>query len=138
MRRKNVLIVGGGGREHALAWKVAQSPLLGRLYAAPGNAGIASVAECRPVPATDIDGVVTLAEELADLVIVGPEGPLADGLADALTARGIAVFGPSAAAARIESSKAYARELMARRGVPQPRFATFRVPDEALGYVDAL
>jgi phosphoribosylamine--glycine ligase len=135
---RNILVVGSGGREHALAWKLRQSARCGRLLAAPGNAGIAGVAEGRPVPASDLDGLVALAAAEADLVVIGPEGPLAEGLADRLRAAGIATFGPSAAAARIESSKAYARDLMARIGVPQPRFAAFTEASAALGYLSGL
>lgn len=134
-----ILVVGGGGREHALCWKLRQSPRCAALHAAPGNAGMADVAQCHAVSVTDLDGMLTLARDLAiDLVVVGPEVPLAAGLADRLTGEGIRVFGPSAAAARIESSKAYARDLMARMGVPQPRFASFTTVDAALGYLDTL
>jgi phosphoribosylamine--glycine ligase len=123
----DVLLVGGGGREHALAWKLAQSPSLGRMVAAPGNPGIAAHARCVPVKDTAVDELVDLArEERPDLVVVGPEVPLALGLADRLRAAGFAVFGPSAAAARLESSKAFSKDLMARHGVPTARFRTFR------------
>ena len=123
----DVLLVGGGGREHALAWKLAQSPRLGRLIAAPGNPGIAAHARCAAVRDTAIADLVALARrERPDLVVVGPETPLAMGLGDQLRAAGFAVFGPSAAAARIESSKAFAKDLMARHGIPTARFATFR------------
>src|SRR6476646_8922767 len=98
-----VLLVGAGGREHALAWKLARSGSLGELHAAPGNPGIAALARCHPVRADDVEGIVDLARALeADLVVVGPEAPLVAGLADALRTAGTAVFGPSAAAARIE------------------------------------
>jgi phosphoribosylamine--glycine ligase len=123
----DVLLVGGGGREHAMAWKLAQSPRLGRLIAAPGNPGIAAHARCLPVKDTAIDDLVELARrERPDLVVVGPEVPLAMGLADRLRAAGFAVFGPSAAAARLESSKAFAKDLMLRHGVPTARFRTAR------------
>jgi len=123
----DVLLVGGGGREHSLAWKLAQSPSLGRMVAAPGNPGIAAHARCVPVKDTAVDELVDLArEERPDLVVVGPEVPLAMGLADRLRAAGFAVFGPSAAAARLESSKAFSKDLMARHGVPTARFRTFR------------
>jgi len=131
----DVLLVGGGGREHALAWKLAQSPRLGRLVAAPGNPGIAVHASCAKVRETAIDDLVSLAgRERPDLVVVGPEMPLALGLGDRLRAEGFAVFGPSAAAARIESSKAFAKELMARYGIPTARFAVFRDPAAARSY----
>ena len=123
----DVLLVGGGGREHALAWKLAQSPGLGRMTAAPGNPGIAAHARCVPVKDTAIDQIVALAQqERPDLVVVGPETPLALGLGDRLRAAGLAVFGGSAAAARLESSKAFAKDLMARHRIPTARFGTFR------------
>ena len=103
-----VLVVGGGGREHALCWAIAASPLLSRLWCAPGNPGIAEVAECVAIGATDIEALVGFAKsERADLVVVGPEAPLTLGLADACAAAGIPCFGPSAAAARLEGSKAF-------------------------------
>jgi phosphoribosylamine--glycine ligase len=123
----DVLLVGGGGREHALAWKLARSPRLGRMLAAPGNPGIAAHARCEAVKDTAIADLVALARrERPDLVVVGPEAPLALGLADQLRAAGFAVFGPSAAAARLESSKAFAKDLMARHGIPTARFRTFQ------------
>ena len=134
-----VLLVGSGGREHALAWKLAQSPRLGSLYAAPGNPGIARLAECVPVRADDIAAVVDLAErERIDLTVVGPEGPLALGLVDALEARGRLAFGPSRAAAALESSKAFAKALFARHGIPTARFGTFDEPGPARAFVEEL
>ena len=122
----NVLLVGVGGREHALAWKIAQSPRLTRLVAAPGNPGIGQHAECVAVSVDDHAAVVALAEkEHPDLVVVGPEVPLVAGLADRLTERGFAVFGPSERAAAIEGSKAFSKALMARHGIPTARFGTF-------------
>jgi phosphoribosylamine--glycine ligase len=122
-----VLLVGGGGREHALAWKIAQSPRLGRLIAAPGNPGIARHAECVPIKDTATEELVALARrERADLVVVGPELPLSLGLADRLSAAGLAVFGASMAAARLESSKAFSKGLMARYDIPTARFGTFQ------------
>jgi len=121
-----VLIVGGGGREHALAWKLAREAPSLAIIAAPGNPGIASLARCHPVPATDIPGLTRLAQvEGVDLVVIGPEAPLAAGLADALRAAGIAAFGPSAAAARIESSKSFAKRVMRGAGVPTARAESF-------------
>lgn len=118
-RTLKVLLVGGGGREHAMAWKIAKSPLLGRLFVAPGNAGISRVAECVDIAADDVDRLLGFATaERIDLTIVGPEAPLIAGLADRFTAAGLVVFGPTAAAARIEGSKAYAKALMHRLGVP--------------------
>ena len=115
----NVLLVGSGGREHALAWKLAQSPSLSELHAAPGNPGIARLGTCHPVRPDDVEGVVELARDLhCDLVVVGPEAPLVAGLADALRRASIPVFGPSAAAARIEGSKHFAKDVMRAAGVP--------------------
>jgi phosphoribosylamine--glycine ligase len=117
-----VLVVGSGGREHALAWAIARSPRLADLHAAPGNPGIAALASCHPVRADDIASLVPLALELQpDLVVVGPEAPLVAGLADELRHRGVAVFGPGAGAARIEGSKAFSKEVMDAAGVPTAR-----------------
>jgi phosphoribosylamine--glycine ligase len=114
-----VLIVGSAGREHALAWAIARSSALSELHAAPGNPGIAELASCHPIRAEDTGSVVALARDLhADLVVVGPEAPLVAGLGDALRGRGIAVFGPGAEAARIEGSKAFAKDVMDAAGVP--------------------
>jgi phosphoribosylamine---glycine ligase len=117
-----VLLVGSGGREHALAWKLAQAPSLGDLHAAPGSPGIARYGECHPIHAEDSEGLLALASALdVDLVVVGPEAPLVAGLADVLRPAGVAVFGPSGAAAAIEGSKTFAKEVMAAAGVPTPR-----------------
>ena len=114
-----VLLVGSGGREHALAWKLASSPRLTELHCAPGNPGIAALGRCHPVRADDVEAVLGLARALrADLVVVGPEVPLVEGLADVLRSVGIAVFGPSRSAAAIEGSKRFAKEVMAAAGVP--------------------
>jgi len=130
-----VLLVGGGGREHALAWKLAQSEHLGALVAAPGNPGIAAHADCVPVKDGAVDELVALARrERPDLVVVGPELPLALGLADRLRAAGMSVFGPSQAAARIESSKVFAKDLMARHGIPTAAFRVFTRAEEARAY----
>jgi phosphoribosylamine--glycine ligase len=116
------LVVGSGGREHALAWSLSRGGDLAELHAAPGNPGIAALAHCHPVRADDHAALVSLARELRiDLVVVGPEAPLVAGLADELRHRGIAVFGPSAAAARIEGSKSFAKEVMDAAGVPTAR-----------------
>jgi len=115
----NVLLVGAGGREHALAWKIAQSPRLGELHAAPGNPGIAALGACHPLRSDDPEALLGLCREAGiDLVVVGPEAPLVAGLADHLRHAGIAVFGPSAAAARIEGSKSFAKDVMHAAGVP--------------------
>jgi phosphoribosylamine--glycine ligase len=114
-----VLLVGSGGREHALAWKLSQAPDLEELHAAPGNPGIATLGQCHPVRAEDGEGLLGLAGSLgADLVVVGPEAPLVAGVADELRHAGVAVFGPSAGAARIEGSKSFAKEVMHAAGVP--------------------
>jgi phosphoribosylamine--glycine ligase len=115
----NVLLVGSGGREHALAWKLASSPTLDELHAAPGNPGIAALGTCHPVAVTDGEGLLGLARSLGvGLVVVGPEAPLVDGVADELRHAGIPVFGPSRAAASIEGSKAFAKGVMTAAGVP--------------------
>src|SRR5207247_4009904 len=114
-----VLVVGSGGREHALAWKLAQSPALGEVHAAPGNPGIAALGECHPVRAEDGESLLELARTLpADLVVIGPEAPLVAGVADQLRRGGVAVFGPSAAAAQIEGAKRFAKDVMRAAGVP--------------------
>ena len=124
-----VLLVGSGGREHALAWSLARSPLLPELHAAPGNPGIARLAHCHPVRADDPASLVPLAAELrVDLVVVGPEAPLVAGLADELRHRGIAVFGPSKGAARIEGSKAFAKDVFEAAGVPTARMLAVARP----------
>jgi phosphoribosylamine--glycine ligase len=122
----NVLLLGSGAREHALAWKLAQSPRLTKLVVAPGNAGIARAWECRAIDPTSPDAVVALARELkTDLVVVGPEAPLVAGVADALSAAGTLVFGPRKAAARLEGSKAFAKDVMDRAKVPTARWEVF-------------
>src|SRR5690349_14000957 len=114
-----VLVVGSGAREHALVLSLAADPAVTAMFAAPGNPGIASLAECHPVVATDGEAVAQLARQLkADLVVVGPEAPLVAGVADAVRAAGIACFGPTREAAQIEGSKAFAKEVMAAAGVP--------------------
>ncbi|HSX21869.1 MAG TPA: phosphoribosylamine--glycine ligase, partial [Gaiellaceae bacterium] len=124
-----VLVVGSGGREHALAWALARSPGVTELHAAPGNPGIASLASCHPIRADDPSSLVPLAAELdADLVVVGPEAPLVSGVADELRLRGIGVFGPSAAAAQLEGSKSFAKEVMDAAGVPTARTLAIATP----------
>ena len=132
----NVLLIGGGGREHAMAWRLAQSPRLTKLWIAPGNPGTALFGENVPVPATDLDGIVALAERVrADLVVVGPEDPLAAGLVDRLAERDIPAFGPSAAAAQLEGSKAFAKALMQRAGIATSSSSTFDDAARAAAYV---
>ncbi len=133
-----VLVVGGGGREHALAWKLAQSAQVETVYAAPGNPGIASLAkgQCLPIAAGDSAALVAAAKEHAvRLVVVGPEDPLAAGLVDALEAAGIRAFGPSAAAARLEGSKRFAKAFMAEHGIPTAGYAAFSDAASARDYV---
>jgi phosphoribosylamine--glycine ligase len=131
-----VLLVGGGGREHALAAAIAASPRLTMLWCAPGNAGIAELCACVPIRADDVAALVAFARAHAvDLVVVGPEAPLVAGLADACAAAGIACFGPTAAAARLEGSKAFTKEICAEAGVPTAASATFDDADAALAHV---
>jgi phosphoribosylamine---glycine ligase len=132
-----VLIVGRGGREHAIAWKAAQSPLVAKLYAAPGNPGIAQVAELVPVDEHDIDALVRFAkQEGIDLTIVGPEAPLLAGIVDRFEAEGLPIFGPRKNAALIEGSKAFAKELMKKYGIPTAEHATFTSYEEAKAYIE--
>ncbi len=131
-----VLIVGGGGREHAIAWAVAKSPRLEKLYAAPGNAGIAEVAECADISVMDKEALVAFAKEKnVDFVIVGPDDPLAAGVADAFLDEGIKTFGPRKNAAIIEASKAFSKDLMKKYGIPCAASETFSDPDEATAYL---
>ena len=131
-----VLVVGGGGREHAICWKLAQSPKVTELFCAPGNAGIAEVATCVPVKATDVEGMVAWAKENAmDFVMVAPDDPLALGMVDALEAAGIPAFGPKANAAIIEASKAFSKELMKKYNIPTAQYETFTELDKALAYI---
>jgi len=130
-----ILIVGGGGREHALAWKIARSPLVDTLIAAPGNPGIARHAQCAAIGVDAHDELVAFARrERVDLTVVGPEAPLVAGLADRFAAAGLAVFGPTARAAAIEGSKAFAKDLMRRYGIPTARFSTFDDAESARRY----
>ena len=132
----DVLIVGSGGREHALCWALRQSPLCGRLLCAPGNAGIAELAECIAVPSDDVPGLVGLARsQHVDFVVVGPEAPLVAGLVDRLGEAGILAFGPSARAAEIEGSKTFMKELCDRCGVSTAAYARFDEPDEAKAFI---
>ncbi|RJP82582.1 MAG: phosphoribosylamine--glycine ligase [Candidatus Zixiibacteriota bacterium] len=121
-----VLVVGGGGREHALCWKLAQSPKLDRLFCAPGNAGIAQVAECVDLGSEDFSALVDFAREQAiDLAVVGPEVPLVAGIVDTFQAAGLKIFGPNQAAAQLEGSKVFAKQFMQRHGIPTARFKLF-------------
>ena len=132
----NVLVIGSGGREHALAWAISKSPLLGKLYAAPGNGGIAEEAECVPLDVADHAAIVTWCREKAiGFVVIGPEAPLVAGLADALAAAGIAHFGPSKAAARLEGSKAFTKNLCREFGIPTAAYGSFTDVGAAKAYV---
>jgi phosphoribosylamine---glycine ligase len=131
-----VLVVGSGGREHALAWAISASPLVDALYCAPGNAGIAEEAECVAIRATDIAGLVGFCRrEHIDFVVVGPEAPLALGLVDALEAEGIPAFGPTVAASALEGSKAYAKDLCMRAQIPTAAYRRFRDPASAKAFI---
>ena len=131
-----VLVVGGGGREHALCWAISASALCDKLYCAPGNAGIAAVAECVPVAAEDIDGQVKLAQDKnIDFVVVGPEVPLVLGLVDKLEAAGIPAFGPSAAAAALEGSKGFTKDMCAKYGIPTAAYGRFTEIAPALEFL---
>ena len=121
-----VLVIGSGGREHAITWKLAQSPQVTELLIAPGNAGTAELGENVPVAAEDIDGLLELAQTREiDLTFVGPEQPLIDGISDRFSAAGLKIFGPSAAAARIEGSKVWAHDLMTKNGIPTAQSQAF-------------
>ena len=136
IREAKVLVVGSGGREHAIVDALSRSLEVSKIWCAPGNAGIASQAECVPIGASDIQGLLAFAQEHhVDLTVVGPEVPLSEGIADAFEDAGMRIFGPSAAAARIESSKDFAKNLMAKYDVPTASFKTFSDFDEAMAYV---
>ncbi|HYG28348.1 MAG TPA: phosphoribosylamine--glycine ligase [Caulobacteraceae bacterium] len=135
----NILLVGSGGREHALAWKIARSPLCERLVAAPGNPGIAGLCETRDVKVTDVEGLVALAREIgASLVVVGPEAALEVGLADRLNELGIPCFGPTQAAARLETSKAFTKDFCGRHDIPTAAYGVFETPETAGQFLDTL
>lgn len=132
-----VLIVGGGGREHAIAWKVAKSPRVEKLYCAPGNAGIAEVAECVNIGVMEFDRLTAFAKENdIDLTIIGPDDPLAAGAVDAFEAAGLRVFGPRKNAAVLEASKAFSKDLMKKYGIPTASYQTFTSPEAALSYLE--
>ncbi|MBI1341102.1 phosphoribosylamine--glycine ligase [bacterium] len=134
-----ILVVGGGGREHALAWKLAQSPRVSEVMSAPGNPGMSQLGRCFPISANDIDGLEALVlTERPHLVVVGPEGPLAAGIADRLRERDTPVFGPSARAAKLEASKGFAKALMARAGVPTAAYGSFTEPSPAKAFLDRM
>jgi phosphoribosylamine--glycine ligase len=131
-----VLVIGGGGREHALVWKIAQSPLVERVYCAPGNPGIAGLAECVPLAVDDIEGLLAFAQEKeVGLTVVGPEHPLTLGIVDRFRAAGLTIFGADRKAAQIEGSKAFAKDLMARHGVPTAAYGTFTDRKQAVDFI---
>jgi len=134
-----VFVVGGGGREHTLIWKISQSPLVKEIFCAPGNAGIADLAKCIDINADDIDKLVKFAEnEKIDLTVVGPEGPLVEGIVDQFKERGLRVFGPSRDAAFLEGSKGFAKKLMGRLDIPTGTFQIFSDADEAIEFIRAM
>ena len=134
-----ILVVGGGGREHALCWAIAKSPLCDTLFCAPGNGGIGGVAECVAIAADNVDALVRFAAEQAiDFVVVGPEQPLVAGLVDRLEASGIAAFGPTAGAARLEGSKGFMKDLCAEHGIPTAAYRRFSDADAACAWIDEL
>src|SRR5206468_10216933 len=134
----NILLLGSGGREHALAWKIAASPLVDRLFCAPGNAGIAQEAECVAIDLADHAAVIAFcrANQVA-FVVVGPEGPLVAGIADDLEAAGIKAFGPTRAAARLEGSKGFTKDLCRANNIPTAAYERFSAPEPAKAYVRA-
>lgn len=137
MENLKVLVVGSGGREHALAWKISQSPLVARLYCAPGNAGTASIAENVPISAEDVDQLLAFARENEiDLTVVGPEAPLTLGIVDAFEEAGLAAFGPGKKAAELEGSKAFMKDILTKAGVPTAHYETHTNRDEAVAALD--
>ncbi len=132
----NVLVVGGGGREHALVWKIAQSPLVEKIYCAPGNPGIASLAECVDIPVEKIAALCDFAlDKRIDLTVVGPEVPLTLGIVDLFQTAGLQIFGPSKAAAQLEGSKGFSKDLMAKYGIPTAAYQCFTDRDQAVAYI---
>ena len=137
--RLRILVVGSGGREHALVWKLAQSPRAERIYCAPGNAGIEQQAECVPIPVTALAALADFAEQQQiGLTVVGPEAPLAAGIVDEFKRRGLRIFGPDRGAALLESSKTWCKQLLANYGIPSGSFVPLSNADEALSYVEVL
>ena len=134
----NVLIIGGGGREHVLAWKMAQSPIVETVFCAPGNPGVARVGQCVDLDINDFNAVAEFAKQnKVGLTAIGPEAPLADGIVDVLEAAGVVTFGPSKAAAQLEASKRFAKDLMQRNDIPTAKYAEFSDPDSAKAYVQS-
>ena len=136
-KNMKVLIVGSGGREHAIAWKVAQSPKVDKIYCAPGNAGISEVAECVDIKAMEFDKLVAFAKENdIDLTVVGMDDPLVGGIVDAFEAEGLRVFGPRKNAAILEGSKAFSKDLMKKYNIPTAAYETFTSPEKAKEYLE--
>ncbi len=132
-----VLVVGGGGREHALVWKISQSKNVDKIYCAPGNGGIRQIAECVDIPAENVEGLLEFAfENKIDLTVVGPEGPLTLGIVDRFRAAGLRVFGPDAKGAMLEGSKAYSKDFMIRHGIPTAKYETFHEAGKAKEMID--
>ena len=132
-----ILVIGSGGRDHTIVWKLSKSPKVSKIYCAPGNGGIAELAECVPIKATDIDGVVNFAKEKAvDLVVVAPDDPLVAGMVDALEDAGIRAFGPRANAAAIEGSKVFSKDLMQKYNIPTAGYEVFTDPEAAIKYIE--
>src|SRR5579862_1486786 len=133
----NILLVGSGGREHALAWKIKQSPLCKRLYIAPGNPGMAPLGDLLPVKANDVAGLIKAAQDVAaDLVVVGPEDPLALGLVDGLKEKGIKAFGPSKAGAQLEADKAFSKKMMRDASIPTAEGRVFATLKSAIAFIE--
>ena len=131
-----ILVVGGGGREHAIIMKLAESKKVSKLYCAPGNGGISKYAECFPVKATDIDGMLALAKKLeVDLVFVAPDDPLVAGMVDVMQNAGFRTFGPNKAAAIIEGSKVFSKNLMQKYNIPTAKYAVFNQPEKVLEHI---
>ncbi|MEO2004279.1 MAG: phosphoribosylamine--glycine ligase, partial [Candidatus Poribacteria bacterium] len=135
----NVLVVGSGGREHAFVWKLAQSPRVDRIFAVPGNAGMAALAECHDIPVSDgFERLMDFAESNdVSLTVIGPEAPLVAGIVDAFETRGLRVFGPNAAAARLEGSKEFSKRIMAQAGVATAAYRAFNDASDAFAYVES-
>ena len=132
-----ILIVGSGGREHALAWKIAQSPKVDKIYCAPGNAGIGQIAECVPIGAMEFDALAAFAKEKEiDLTVIGMDDPLVGGIVDVFEAAGLRVFGPRKNAAILEGSKAFSKDLMKKYNIPTAAYETFDDPQAAMEYLE--
>src|SRR5690348_9867264 len=131
-----ILVVGGGGREHAIVWKIAKNPFVKKIYCAPGNGGISALAECVPIKATDKAGIVRFSKEKGiDLVVVGPDDPLYAGMVDALQEAGIRAFGPVRKAAELEGSKVFSKDLMRRYNIPTAGYEAFDNVEHAIEYL---